>query len=344
MQKTVIATAFSAVALLAQPAEEKKLVIADPVATIPALPVVPAAPIGGAFTFMSTEMGFETSFAKGAPFSGDFVTESSQTLADGNRIRNTNTTSYARDNEGRTRRETTFDAIGPFSDGVTRKTIFIHDPVAKVDYVLDPQAKTVRKISLGVVTLDGAGFGPTGAAVGGNGRAPVMVRRMEMRQMAGNEGGRTVAFERTNAASIAAEPGVRAQTITLDAAPARLLGSGAPPDIKSEPLGKRNIEGVVAEGTRTTITIPAGQIGNDLPLETVSERWYSDELKTVVLTTRKDPRTGESTYRLTNLRRGEPGRSLFEPPSDYKLIEDIPATDVFRHKILKEAEQNRKQE
>jgi hypothetical protein len=33
----------------------------------------------------------------------------------------------------------------------------------------------------------------------------------------------------------------------------------------------------------------------------------------------RDPRSGETTYRLTNLNRGEPDRSLFEVPADYTV-------------------------
>ncbi|MBZ2180872.1 MAG: hypothetical protein K7J47_24590 [Acidobacteria bacterium] len=79
------------------------------------------------------------------------------------------------------------------------------------------------------------------------------------------------------------------------------------------------IEGTEAEGTRTTVTVPAGAVGNDLPLVTVSERWFSAELKTVVLSTRKDPRAGETTYRLTSLRKGEPSPHLFQLPPDFAL-------------------------
>jgi hypothetical protein len=89
---------------------------------------------------------------------------------------------------------------------------------------------------------------------------------------------------------------------------------------KTESLGKRNVEGVEAEGTRSTFTIPAGEIGNDLPIEIVSERWYSPELQTVMMTRYADPRDGETVYRLSNLRRGEPSRQLFEVPSDYRVI------------------------
>jgi hypothetical protein len=51
---------------------------------------------------------------------------------------------------------------------------------------------------------------------------------------------------------------------------------------------------------RTTITIPAGEIGNERAIEIVSERWYSPELQLVVMTRHSDPRTGETVYRLTN--------------------------------------------
>src|SRR5262249_6303448 len=42
---------------------------------------------------------------------------------------------------------------------------------------------------------------------------------------------------------------------------------------KIESLGKQMVEGVEAEGTRSTITIPAGKEGNDQPFDIVSEHW-----------------------------------------------------------------------
>src|SRR5262249_28013557 len=58
---------------------------------------------------------------------------------------------------------------------------------------------------------------------------------------------------------------------------------------------KKTIEVIEAEGTRTTVTIPAGEIGNERPIEIVSERWYSPELQLVVMTRHSDPRFGETT-------------------------------------------------
>ena len=92
-------------------------------------------------------------------------------------------------------------------------------------------------------------------------------------------------------------------------------------DVKEEQLGKELIEGVEADGTRTTITIPAGEIGNERAIEIVSERWYSPELQLVVMTRHSDPRFGETTYKLTNINRTEQAKSLFEVPAGYTVKE-----------------------
>jgi hypothetical protein len=76
---------------------------------------------------------------------------------------------------------------------------------------------------------------------------------------------------------------------------------------------------VTAKGTRRTVTIPAGQIGNEQPISIVSETWYSPELKMTVLSKRSDPRMGETEFRLTNIQRGEPAPSLFQVPAGYEL-------------------------
>ena len=86
---------------------------------------------------------------------------------------------------------------------------------------------------------------------------------------------------------------------------------------KGEDLGEQMIEGVKARGVRNTSSIEVGKIGNDRPLNTVSESWYSDELKMEVMSRRSDPRAGESTFRLININRSEPPSYLFQVPSGY---------------------------
>ena len=86
----------------------------------------------------------------------------------------------------------------------------------------------------------------------------------------------------------------------------------------TESLGQQTIEGLTADGTRATETIETGAVGNDRPIHVVYETWISPDLQTVVTTKHSDPRTGEETFRLTNLHRGEPAANLFVVPADYK--------------------------
>ena len=83
-------------------------------------------------------------------------------------------------------------------------------------------------------------------------------------------------------------------------------------------LGTRDFDGVKAQGTQTTHTIPAGAIGNEKPIVITRERWFSPELQLVVFVRNADPRTGETTYRLTNVKRGEPPADLFRVPADFR--------------------------
>jgi hypothetical protein len=91
---------------------------------------------------------------------------------------------------------------------------------------------------------------------------------------------------------------------------------------KSESLGTQSIEGVQAQGMRYTVTVPSGTEGNDQAFDIVSEKWYSPDLKMVVMMKRSDPRTGDSLYRLTGINRGEPDHALFEAPSDFTVREE----------------------
>jgi hypothetical protein len=92
-------------------------------------------------------------------------------------------------------------------------------------------------------------------------------------------------------------------------------------DVKTESLGTQTIEGVEAEGTRSTTVIPVGRIGNERPIEIVTERWYAPALQETVLIKHRDPRVGEHSYRLRDINRAEPARTLFEVPADYSVSE-----------------------
>jgi hypothetical protein len=91
---------------------------------------------------------------------------------------------------------------------------------------------------------------------------------------------------------------------------------------ETKKLGAREIDGIRAEGTQTTHTIPAGEIGNERPIVITSERWFSPEYNIVVYAKQRDPRTGDTIYRLANFKRGEPPADLFKVPADYKTKVD----------------------
>jgi hypothetical protein len=108
--------------------------------------------------------------------------------------------------------------------------------------------------------------------------------------------------------------------IELEKLETQLNAAGGGEQGSAQDLGVRTIEGVRAQGTRTTTTIAAGAIGNFQPINIVSERWFSPELQMPVLVTRRDPRNGDTTYRLTNIQRNEPPEALFTVPSWYELV------------------------
>jgi hypothetical protein len=108
------------------------------------------------------------------------------------------------------------------------------------------------------------------------------------------------------------------------------------PEPVVEQLGTTFMEGVAVEGTRTTMTIPAGQIGNEQPIHIVSERWMSPDLKVLVMSKQSDPRFGETTYRLTNLSRADPPPQLFEIPADFKVMDGgMREEAVIEKKVVK---------
>jgi len=113
----------------------------------------------------------------------------------------------------------------------------------------------------------------------------------------------------------------------------RMAKEEASGEVKKESLGTQVIKenGLNAEGTRITRTIPAGQIGNDKPIQIVFERWYSPDLQIVVKSTRTDPRFGTTSYVLTNVQRAEPAAALFTVPSDYTVKEGGPGGPGIHH-------------
>lgn len=83
----------------------------------------------------------------GAPFSAVATTESTQTLADGNKIVRKTQANLFRDSQGRFRKDVTLPAIGPFSaEGKSHSFSVIQDPVAATTYFLNPDSKTAHSM------------------------------------------------------------------------------------------------------------------------------------------------------------------------------------------------------
>lgn len=331
-----------------------------------------------AFQFFSTEMGFDTRLVKGAPLSATIISETIQTLADGNRIVQRSEGRLYRDSQGRTRQERTFQMGG---SNLEHQTVTILDPVSGQDYVLDPSSRTARrmfarilppppppapvpskapadtpnlsaeapkqiKVSGGV--LQGSAikkaqpvYPPVAKAANASGAVQVQVTIGEdgrvidtavlnghpLLRDAAQQAARQWEFKPTE---LAGKPvkvqGILTFNFTLEGgtqppAPLEGIRRGSMGSTNTEELGKQMIEGVECTGTRHITTIPAGAIGNERPLETVRETWYSPELKLVIMSKQTDPRFGESNYRMTNISRHEPEATLFQVPADYTFKE-----------------------
>jgi len=218
---------------------------------------------------------------KGAPFSGQRTEEYVQTLGDGTHIINKSSVSYVRDSAGRVRRE-------------DDEWITIYDPVTGVSYRLNKKNHTGSKVEL----------------VYGE-KVKLMLDELDQvkARMLKEEAEQAVAeskAQQENAVTITNEgPNGRAYSFKR---------SGA-----EESLGSQVINGVMADGKRFTSTIPAGDFGNDRPIQTVTESWYSPELHITILFKRSDPRDGDVVTQYTNIQRAEPNAALFQLPAGYTL-------------------------
>jgi hypothetical protein len=238
--------------------------------------------------------GMDASPVKGAPFCAVVITEHTQPFADGNRIHTTENSSLCRDVDGRTRRETGINLLGAAPQKPNAKLITIIDPVAGIRYVLDPDNKTAHKMAL--PSLPPLGPKRTGEAGTRVKNENVMVFRTAGEPSSDVFFGNVFVNKETRGAN--------------DARPS------------TENLGDQMIEGIHATGTRMTTTIPAGKMGNEQPINVVSERWYSPELKVTVMSKHSDPWAGELKTQFSSVNAGEPDPSLFTVPSDYKVEDE----------------------
>lgn len=224
----------------------------------------------------------------GSPFSAREASHSLQILGDGTRIERTEDSMFYRDSQGRTRQET-----GPAGSA----RVVIQDPVTGFSAILDTAGRTAEKLPA-----------PPLAMANASGRA--QTARVVTQEF------RTTSMI-TQSAGIPAVGGGAQMMIGPLTARIESAKAGAKPVV--DDLGTQNINGVSATGSRTTLTIAAGEIGNDRPIVVTSETWYSSDLQMLVKSSNSDARFGDTTYELTNINRAEPDATLFQIPADYTV-------------------------
>ncbi len=251
--------------------------------------------------FMTAPIAFDPEPVTGAPYSAEAITDIVQQLADGNRIVRQNKAQIARDSHGRTRREEGLAMFGPVVNGPRGdelRSVQISDPTTGSMVMLDLQSRTAHRMPA----------------------PPRMMLRNEIAGVNTNAGVNVqkAPVEKFEMAVPPPPPNARGGVMfrRMEATPAM---QAAKPIVES--LGTEFMEGIAVDGTRTTQILPAGQIGNELPINIVSERWFSQDLKVLVMSRQSDPRFGETTYRLTNITRAEPPAHLFEVPADFTSVD-----------------------
>ena len=273
----------------------------------------------------------------GAPYSAEAVTESVQVLADGNRIVRRSASRVYRDGKGRTRRE----ELGP--DGQVL-TIAISDPANGTNFMFDPALNVAHRAGVATFTSSAGVAGGTASnkeitlTISPDAKAHAELKTVQEAELKAKQHADQAAAaahaelkaaqdaelrarhaDQAAAAHAGTKPHVTGEATTISSVgPVTWVAAGSAatgsPATK-EDLGEQVMEGVTVKGTRTTTVIPAGAIGNELPITVTSEEWFSPDLKILVMTKHADPRTAETTYRLTDITRGEPDPSLFDLPA-----------------------------
>ena len=97
--------------------------------------------------------------------------------------------------------------------------------------------------------------------------------------------------------------------------------AGSAANVTVDDLGTQVVNGVTAQGVRTTSIIPIGTFGNDHDIKTVTERWVSQDLHVLVRSVYTDSRTGSTVYDLLNIVQAPPDPALFQVPAGYTVDE-----------------------
>jgi hypothetical protein len=116
-------------------------------------------------------------------------------------------------------------------------------------------------------------------------------------------------------------PVTPAQRVTAPPSPVNQGKAVSRPDFRNEILTPQEINGVHADGQRTTRTIHLeGEISNRV-IEVTNELWISPDLRIIVRLIHDDPRTGKEVTEVTEAVRGDPEPALFQVPEGYAVVD-----------------------
>jgi len=102
----------------------------------------------------------------------------------------------------------------------------------------------------------------------------------------------------------------------------------AGPQVVVEVLGQTTLDHIDVVGTRRTVVIPAQANSTGAPITVVDEYYYSPDLHLNVMLVHNDPRTGEQTIALSNIKREDPDAAFFQVPEGYKIVDLTPPVNV----------------
>jgi hypothetical protein len=88
-----------------------------------------------------------------------------------------------------------------------------------------------------------------------------------------------------------------------------------------EDLGTSTTQGLETHGYRESTTINPGVLGNDKPMVTTREFWYSPQLAFNLLSTVVTPQSGKQVFTAEDLSTSEPDATFFDVPTDYKIVD-----------------------
>ncbi|MDR3765316.1 MAG: hypothetical protein P4M01_14605 [Acidobacteriota bacterium] len=290
--------------------------------------------------------------ALGKPLAAEIVTEHHQTFADGNRISRSTQASLFRDAAGRLRRESQLSIPGLPAGALTSAVyVTIVDRELGYGFVLDPQERVAHRYPLNAPPpaymaklnaqtstsplLPPSESGSNAPATASNDRWSLRGFPRHLLHGGGAPPGRPAESDGAG--------GMGATAFAYAELPPEMSPQGPPPvhldqpflaapyPVRTENLGEQKILGYRCTGSRVITTLQTGQIGNDRPINIVSEQWYSPELEMVMRSMHRDPWAGELVTTVIHVSRGEQPAPLFAVPASYKIVD---ASDEREHHLL----------